>query len=206
MYPYEILCMGKNCGIIECINNIITLDSLYKKITKHGFKSFHEFFNSYFRDINNAKLSFAYSLAAYSLVCFILRIKDRHNANIMIDDQGHLIHIDFGFMISNDPGNIEIDNTPFKLPSEWLTIIGLDGIYFNAFRDSMIRGFMAIQKNYPKILILVEAMYKLNEDLPCFAGQQKAIEGISNRLFPVILGRGHKRAMNPSEAAEFIDV
>ena len=44
------------------------------------------------------------SLAGYSLVTYFLQVKDRHNGNILLHRDGSIIHIDFGFFLSNAPG------------------------------------------------------------------------------------------------------
>lgn len=48
--------------------------------------------------------NFVRSLAGYSLITYMLQVKDRHNQNIMIKRDGTIVHIDFGFFLSNMPG------------------------------------------------------------------------------------------------------
>ena len=75
------------------------------------------------------------SLAAYSLVCYILQIKDRHNGNILLDSKGHMIHVDFGFMLSNSPGNMNFESSAFKLTQEYVDVLGGQrSKFFNQFK------------------------------------------------------------------------
>lgn len=43
--------------------------------------------------------------------------------NILVDDEGHIIHIDFGFMLSNSPGGVNFEAAPFKLTRELLEVM-----------------------------------------------------------------------------------
>ena len=73
------------------------------------------------------KDNFMRSLAGYSLVMYFMQAKDRHNGNIMLHRSGKIIHIDFGFFLSNMPGKgVELEmDCPFKLLSEYIEV--LDG-------------------------------------------------------------------------------
>lgn len=137
--PYEILATGNNVGIIEVVPNSVSIDQLKRK--NKLINTLRGFYENYFGPINSenykkAMKNFISSLAGYSLVCYFLQIKDRHNANIMIDDNGHIIHIDFGFMLSNAPGKgLQFEKAPFKLTKEFVDVMGgVSSKYFNKFR------------------------------------------------------------------------
>ena len=118
--PYEIIATGPNCGLIEVVSDALSVSSIKEKVGGAN-ATLVDYFRSQFGKPNSKKHqqaveNFTNSLCAYCLVCYILQIKDRHNENILIDIEGHVLHIDFGFLLSNAPGKgLKFETAPFKL-------------------------------------------------------------------------------------------
>ena len=67
-------------------------------------------------------------------------MKDRHNGNLLLDEEGHIIHIDFGFMLSNSPGGVNFESAPFKLTRELLEVCSV--LYETYLADNLYRVFL----------------------------------------------------------------
>ena len=189
LYPYEIISTGNNAGIIEVCPNSISLDELKHKTSFEPNNSLKVFYENYFgkgsKRYKKAIRNLIRSLAGYSLVCYFLQIKDRHNGNILINNEGYLIQIDFGFFLSNAPGG-EFEKAPFKLTDEVIEVIGgINSKYFQIFRKLMWKGMIAIAKHYEKIMILVEMMYcGYGKKLECFKGGDSTLTKLRQRFRP----------------------
>lgn len=127
--PYEIIPIGQSACMIEMLQDATSIHALKENLFKKYNRPFSlfEFFGLYFgTKINQARIKFCHSLAAYSLLCYFLQIKDRHNGNIMLHKDGRIIHIDFGFLFTTAPGKgIELEKkVPFKLLSEYVALLG----------------------------------------------------------------------------------
>jgi len=166
--PYAVLVTSANSGLIETVTGTTSIDSLKKNTP--NFISLAHFFTTYFGPRNTdgrfeeAQMNFVQSMAAYSLVSYFLQIKDRHNGNILLDNQGHIVHIDFGFMLSSSPGgNLNFESAPFKLTPELIEVMdGESSDLFQLFTSLFIRGFIEARRHAHRILTLVELMESAN--------------------------------------------
>ena len=98
--PYDVVVTSSSAGFIEFIPDTISIDQLKKKFLESNLPwTLCTFFEKRFvNDFEEAQKNFVESLAGYSLFNYVFNVKDRHNGNILLDHQGHLVHIDFGFM------------------------------------------------------------------------------------------------------------
>ena len=185
---YEVISTGQDCGLVEMVCNSLSMDQIKRK-TGLSLKQFYlEYFgNEKKKKYQQALKNFIRSLAGYSLVCYFLQIKDRHNGNILIDSKGHLIHIDFGFMLSNAPGKgIKFEKAPFKITDEMLELLGGNNSEnFKEYRKRLIKGYFAIYDNFEKIQKLVEFMFMgQGKYFPCFVEKENALKNLKDRLRP----------------------
>lgn len=157
--PYEIFVTSSNSGLLEFVPDTNSIDYLKKKFPNKEW-NLATFYKKYFKDdYETAQKNFVESFAGYAIFTYLFNVKDRHNGNILVDSQGHLIHIDFGFFLQNSPGNIGFEKAPFKFTQEYLDIMGGDGSpMMDYFKSLMIRGLFEVRKYMDDLIVLIQVM------------------------------------------------
>ncbi|KAK5873410.1 hypothetical protein PBY51_018453 [Eleginops maclovinus] len=180
--PYKILVLSSDSGMIEPVMNAVSLHQVKKQsqlslldyfLQEHGAPTTEKYLS--------AQRNFVQSCAGYSLICYLLQVKDRHNGNILLDADGHIIHIDFGFILSSSPKNLGFETSAFKLTNEFVDVMGgPDGDMFNYYRMLMLQGLIAARKHMDRVLQIVEIMQQ-GTQLPCFHGSS-TLRGLKERF------------------------
>ncbi|KAH8915531.1 hypothetical protein BT69DRAFT_1288690 [Atractiella rhizophila] len=171
LVPYRVTATGPGCGVIDVIPNATSRDEMGRA----KINNLTSFFISKFGPLDSipfqkARTNFVQSMAAYSVVCYIIQIKDRHNGNIMIDGTGRLTHIDFGFLFDIGPGGIKFEPNSFKLSHEMVVLMGgKDSDGFRAFSQLTVKAFLACRPFVEEVCTLVNLM--METELPSFKGQ-----------------------------------
>mmetsp|Transcript_56185 Transcript_56185/g.130852 ORF Transcript_56185/g.130852 Transcript_56185/m.130852 type:complete len:718 (+) Transcript_56185:91-2244(+) len=176
VHPFLIIATRHDGGCLETVTNAISLSELKKTYGQkwHSLRSYFE--HSFHRvdtgdlgpnsplSLTKALMNFIWSMASYSIVCYVLAIRDRHNGNILIDDEGHILHVDFGFMLCGAPGGKALQkmggfehSDGFKLTSEFVEVLGpTNERPFLIFLNAVVDGLVAVRTHADELLALLQ--------------------------------------------------
>ena len=183
--PYVAMATTFNGGLIEFIADSTSIDSMKKAAKVNNVQNF--FIRAYGGEGTTthrlAQRNFVESMAAYSLVSYLLSIKDRHNANLMMSRAGHLIHIDFGFIFCTSPGGMNFESAPFKLTRELIDVMG--GVHSDTFAYFKLLIYAAMIEIRDRVddLVSLIALLLPRTTLPCFGGDgAKVVQSLRDKI------------------------
>ncbi|CAM8920616.1 unnamed protein product [Rhodiola kirilowii] len=198
LYPYGVLPTGPGRGIIEVVPNSRSRSQM-GETTDGGL---YEIFQQDFGIVGSssfeaARENFIISSAGYAVASLLLQPKDRHNGNLLFDNAGRLVHIDFGFILETSPGgNMRFESAHFKLSHEMTQLLDPSGVMksdtWYQFVGLCVKGYLAARRYMDGIITTVEMM--IDSGLPCFS-RGDPIGNLRKRFHP---------EMSDREAANFM--
>jgi len=94
-----------------------------------------------------------------------------------------MIHVDFGFLFSNSPGNLNFELQTFMLTGEYVEVLGGPrSKLFNKFKALMVKGFMTLREHADEIIAFVEMTMISGVDMGCFVGKERVISALRDRF------------------------
>ena len=146
---YKTLATSKSDGFVEFVPNSKTIFDI-KREYNNQIRAFYEEISKKDGKIDEAELnkkldSYINSCAGYCVVTYILGIGDRHLENLMIDRNGRLFHIDFGYILGKDPKPMP---PPIKLCKEMVECMGGKGSKrYEEFQQKCVNAYWVLRDN-----------------------------------------------------------
>lgn len=146
---YQILMLTREIGIIEYVENSITL----RKINNMGMTIQNYILQQNPTEIvENIKIRFAQSLAISSCLSYILGLGDRHLDNIMINSKGQIFHIDYGYLMDNPMTSI-LSAPNIKITNVMVDFLGGESsVYYKEFKNYTIQVY-DVMRLYTNVIV-----------------------------------------------------
>ena len=116
---YNVFPINEFCGWIEMVEESNTLYDI-----KYKYKSTIQ---NYIMDLNPQQVvsdmreQFIQTCVSSCVLCYVLGVGDRHLENILVTKTGKLLHIDFSYLLGDDPKNLEVE---MKITEDMLNMLG----------------------------------------------------------------------------------
>ncbi|GMF24150.1 unnamed protein product [Phytophthora fragariaefolia] len=163
LVTYRVLPTSSFDGLIEIVENAHTL---YSIIRDHGtIMNFLHHHNGH-RTLSDISSSFRESLAAYTVITFLLGVGDRHADNVMLTKDGILFHIDYGFILGKDPKPLQ---PPMRLDHYMIEALGgTQTQQFEQFKQLCVIAFNCLRRHVSLFMIMLTLVVKALPEITDF--------------------------------------
>ena len=162
MRCYGVLPTGHNQGFIEVVPNATTEQALQQERGLFAGVFDQEMMSAYIKSCNLAEANhkiaienFMLSSAGYAVATAVLGVADRHPGNIMVQQDGHYFHIDFGHFLGNFKKKLgyQRENAPFHFSPACAFALEEAGLY-NKFENISAKAFNILRSNANLLITL----------------------------------------------------
>lgn len=159
LLTYKVLPTSDTDGLIEIVSDSKTIYYIKEK-TNLSIQNFI-MNNNYEKSVKEIRERFIKNTAAYSVITYLLGVGDRHLDNIMVTANGHLFHIDYGFILGMDP---KILGTKMRITNEMVDALGgPDSDSYKRFQEYCTKCFDILRRHatvFTNMLIPLTDIYK----------------------------------------------
>ena len=96
---YKVLAHSESDGMLEFVPNWQTIQAILQQYKKNINLFFRHNWEEKGFDYDEVFETYLNSCAGYAVVTYLLAVGDRHLENLLIDESGHLFHVDFGYIL-----------------------------------------------------------------------------------------------------------
>ena len=141
---YQILMLTKDIGLIEYIEESITL----RMINENGYTLQNYILNRNLNEtLDTIKSRFTQSLSISSCISYIIGLGDRHLDNIMINKKGQIFHIDYAYIMEN-PLTTIFEMPQIKVTNDIIDFLGgPNSVYYNDFKILVVKIYNILRAN-----------------------------------------------------------
>ncbi|KAF7721959.1 Phosphatidylinositol (PI) 3-kinase [Apophysomyces ossiformis] len=162
--PYKVLATGPEHGLVQFIPSkpLAAVLNEHQNNVLSFFRQHHPDSgpNSIYGIDAQVMETYIRSCAGYCVITYLLGVGDRHLDNLLLSPEGHLFHVDFGFILGRDPKPFP---PPMKLCKEMIEAMGgANSPYYNQFRQFCYTAFTTLRRNANLILNLFALMVDAN--------------------------------------------
>jgi hypothetical protein len=140
---YKVIMITNSIGIVEFLDDCYTLSNISNM--KYTLQNFILENNKDIK-IGIIKERFSKSLAISSCLSYVLGLGDRHANNIMISNNAHIIHIDYGYILENPIHSNIVNNPIIRISNDMIDFLGgWSSEYYTLFKNYIIKVFDLIR-------------------------------------------------------------